>query len=79
VANATLFANFAPIFVTFGAWLLFQERITRTFITGLVFALGGAALLIRVSFGIGAQQVLGDGLGLLTAVFYAGYILSIKK
>lgn len=79
VANATLFANFAPIFVTFGAWLLFKERITWIFIAGLFFALGGAALLIGVSFGVGPQQVLGDALGLLTAVFYAGYILSIKQ
>lgn len=79
VANATLFANFAPIFVTFGAWLLFKERITRVFIAGLIFAISGAALLIGVSFGLGPQQVLGDGLGILTAVFYAGYILSIKQ
>jgi len=79
VANATLFANFAPIFVTFGAWLLFKEHISRLFLFGLVFALSGAALLIGVSFGLGPQQVLGDALGLLTAVFYAGYILSIKQ
>jgi drug/metabolite transporter (DMT)-like permease len=79
VANATLFANFAPIFVTFGAWLLFKEHISWLFLFGLVFALSGAALLIGVSFGLGSQQVLGDALGLLTAVFYAGYILSIKQ
>jgi drug/metabolite transporter (DMT)-like permease len=79
VANATLFANFAPIFVTFGAWILFKERITWLFVWGLAFALGGAALLIGISFGLGERQVLGDGLGLITAVFYAGYILSIKR
>jgi len=79
VANATLFANFAPIFVTIGAWFMFKERITWLFIAGLGFALGGAALLIGLSFGVGPQQVLGDALGLLTAVFYAGYILSIKQ
>ncbi len=79
VANATLFANFAPIFVTFGAWLLFKERITWMFIAGLFFALGGAALLIGISVGLGPQKVLGDALGLLTAIFYAGYILSIKQ
>ena len=42
VANATLFANFAPIFVTFGAWLLFQERITWS----LLIAPGPAAATI---------------------------------
>ncbi len=78
VANATLFANFAPIFVTIGAWLFLRERITVTFVVGLVLALLGASLMIGVSFGFGPQHVLGDGLGLLTAVFYAGYILSVK-
>lgn len=79
VANATLFANFAPIFVSTGAWLFLKERITSTFVVGLVFALFGASLMIGVSFSFGPQRVLGDGLGLLTAVFYAGYILSVKR
>ncbi len=79
VANATLFTNFAPIFVTIGAWFLFRERITRMFLFGLAFAMAGAVILIGVSFGAGPHQVWGDVLGLLTAVFYAGYILSIKQ
>ncbi|OGF52760.1 MAG: hypothetical protein A2Z21_08160 [Candidatus Fraserbacteria bacterium RBG_16_55_9] len=79
VANATLFANFAPIFVSTGAWLFLKERITLTFVAGLVFALFGASLMIGASFGSGPQRVLGDGLGLITAVFYAGYILSVKR
>jgi drug/metabolite transporter (DMT)-like permease len=78
VANATLFANFAPIFVSAGAWLFFRERITSVFVAGLVLALFGAALMIGVSFRFGPQHVLGDGLGLLTAVFYAGYLLCVK-
>ena len=28
VANSTLLANLAPIFVTIGAWLLYRERVT---------------------------------------------------
>src|SRR5437879_3250539 len=31
VTNATLFANFAPVVVTIGAWLFLKERITRRF------------------------------------------------
>jgi drug/metabolite transporter (DMT)-like permease len=79
VANATLFANFAPIFVTFGAWILYKERIRPLFLLGLLFAIGGAGMLIGLSFGFGSQKVIGDGLGLLTAFFYAGYLLSIKQ
>jgi drug/metabolite transporter (DMT)-like permease len=57
----------------------FKEHIKPLFITGLVCAIGGAGLLIGISLGFGTQQVVGDGLGILTAFFYAGYILSIKQ
>src|SRR6478609_4409334 len=31
VANSTLLANLAPIFVTLAGWLLWKQRFTRTF------------------------------------------------
>jgi drug/metabolite transporter (DMT)-like permease len=77
VANATLLANFAPIFVTLGAWALFKERVTRTFLTGGGLALAGATLLMADSVTLGVDTLFGDGLGLVTAVFYGGYILTI--
>jgi drug/metabolite transporter (DMT)-like permease len=79
VANATLLTNFAPIFVTLGAWLLWRERFKRVFYVGLVLAILGAGLLIGVSFTVGSQQILGDFLGLVSAMFYGGYLLSIKQ
>jgi drug/metabolite transporter (DMT)-like permease len=77
VANATLLANFAPIFVTLGAWALFKERVTRTFLLGGGLALAGATLLMADSLTVGVDTLFGDGLGLVTAVFYGGYILTI--
>jgi drug/metabolite transporter (DMT)-like permease len=79
VANSTLEANFAPIFVTLGAWLLFRQRVSRLFLIALVVTLGGAALLIGPSIALGGRTLLGDALGVLTAVFYAGYMLAIKS
>jgi drug/metabolite transporter (DMT)-like permease len=79
VANATLFANFAPIFVTLGARILFLERITVAFLLGLALALGGALLVVGNSLTLGRRQGVGDLLGLATAVFYAGYLLSVKR
>jgi len=79
VANATLFANFAPLFVTLGARLMFGERITSGFLVALGLALVGAVLVVGSSFQLTRRQVLGDGLGLATAVFYAGYLLSVKQ
>jgi drug/metabolite transporter (DMT)-like permease len=79
VANATLFANCAPIFVTLGAWLIFRQRITRLFVVGMVAALAGATVLMGTSLQISTRHLFGDALGVLTAVFYTGYILSVKE
>ncbi len=79
VANATLLANFAPIFVTLGAWLLFGERFTRSFLVGGAVALTGAVVLMSDSLSFGPEHLLGDALGLVTAVFYGAYILSIGR
>ncbi len=79
VANATLLANFAPVFVTFGAWLLFRERITVTFLAALALGLSGVAVLMGDSLSLDGRRLAGDGLGLLTAVFYGGYILAVSR
>ena len=79
VANSTLEANFAPIFVTLGAWLLFRQRVSRLFLIALAVTLGGATLLVGPNFALGGRALLGDALGVLTAVFYAGYMLAIKS
>jgi drug/metabolite transporter (DMT)-like permease len=79
VANATLFPNFAPVFVTLGAWVIFKHKITRLFLLGLVTALAGAFILIGISFPLCRIELLGDGLGFLTAFFYAGYQLSVSR
>ena len=79
VANATLLANNAPIFVALGAWLLWRERPTRGFLIGLALAVIGCALLSRGGFVPGQSTLLGDGLALLTGVFYSGYFLTVKR
>ena len=78
VANATLFANFAPIFVTLGARILISERITPRFLLGMTLALAGAAMVVGNSLRVTAEHVAGDLVGLATAVFYAGYMLGVK-
>jgi drug/metabolite transporter (DMT)-like permease len=79
VANSTLLANLAPIFVTLAGWLFFRRRVTRTFLVGMVAAIAGMFILVGPNFAIGGTRLAGDALGALTAVFYAGYMLSIKS
>jgi drug/metabolite transporter (DMT)-like permease len=78
VANSTLLANLASIFVTLAAWVLWRQRPTATFLAGLAAALVGVALLVRASLGFSPQALLGDALGVVTAMFYAWYLLSVK-
>lgn len=78
VANATLLANASPIFVTVGARLLFSERIYPAFVLGMLLAFSGVVVLMGASLDLAPQHLLGDALALLTAVFYAGYQLTLK-
>jgi len=79
VANATLFANFASLFVTIGAWLFFGDRITRLFLIGLALAFLGASGMMIDDLSLGSSHIIGNLLALGAAVFYAGYLLSIKS
>jgi drug/metabolite transporter (DMT)-like permease len=79
VSNATLLSNFAPIFIALWLWGVHRVRFTRIFIAGMVVALAGAVMLIGPNAMLGGDRLLGDGLGLVTAVFYAAYQLVIKN
>ena len=78
VANSTLLANLAPIFVTLAGWLFWRQRVTRVFLVGMVMALAGMFVLVGPNFAAGGTPLLGDALGALTGAFYAGYMLAIK-
>ncbi len=78
VANSTLLANFAPVFVVLFGWAVFGQRVSRRFLLAMTVALAGTCLLIGRDFRLDQRALLGDALSLITAFFYAGYLLSIK-
>lgn len=79
VANATLLANMAPIFVTLGGWLVFRTPITRIFLIGLALALAGVVALMGGPQALAGGQIAGDAIAIVASVFYAGYILSLGR
>jgi drug/metabolite transporter (DMT)-like permease len=79
IANATMLANFAPIFVALFGWLIFGQKVSLRFVVGMLVALAGTVFLVGSSFGLSQQHILGDLLGVASAVFYSGYLLSIKR
>jgi drug/metabolite transporter (DMT)-like permease len=79
VANATMLANFAPIFVALFGWLIFGHKVSLGFVVGMLIALAGTVFLVGSSFGLSRQHLLGDLLGMASAVFYSGYMLTLKR
>ncbi len=79
IANSTLLANLAPIFVTLAAWLLFRRQLSAKFLLGLATSIAGMGVLIGGDFRLSGRELLGDALGVVTAMFYAGYQLTVTR
>ena len=79
VANATLLANLAPIFVALAVWLFYGKRPTALFVVGLAIALAGVSVLLGGDFRAGGGALLGDLLGVATAMFYAAYQFTVTR
>ena len=79
VANAALLPNVAPVFVVLAGWMIFRVRVTRTYLAGLAAALAGIFALTGASLSVGWTQFSGDLLGVLTAVFYAAYLMTVER
>jgi drug/metabolite transporter (DMT)-like permease len=78
IANSTLLANLASLFVTLAAWLFFRQRPSALFVFGLGTALAGVALLVHSSVRFASGGLAGDAFGVVTALFYAAYLLAVK-
>ena len=79
VANSTLLANVAPVFVVLGGWILFGTRVTNTYVIGLATAMTGVFILSRASLSLSENHFQGDLLGVLAALFYAAYQMSVER
>jgi drug/metabolite transporter (DMT)-like permease len=79
VVNATLFLNFAPVFVSLGAWAIFGELPTRRAVLGYVVAIGGVALLLGGVATFARAKLFGDFLGLAAGAAYGGYLLVVSR
>ena len=79
VANATLLANLAPIFVTLAVWLFYRRRPGGVFLAGMAVALAGTVTLLGGDFSLAGGELAGDCLGVVTAMFYAGYQLAVGR
>jgi drug/metabolite transporter (DMT)-like permease len=79
VSKATFLSNLAPVVVIIFAFFILKEKFSKFFLVALAFSMGGMTLLLGESFQFNKTQFLGDILGVLTAVWYGCYIVSISQ
>lgn len=77
IANATLLATIAPLWVFLVAFLVFGQHLRRLEILGLVICLIGGIFLIGDSFTVDPSRLRGDAEGLITSFFFGLYIVFI--
>ena len=78
VANATFFATMAPLVTALGAAIILRERMARTTMAGFVLCVAGATLILGSSLRIDPDRLVGDGLGIVTAMFFGLYMVAVK-
>lgn len=78
MANATLMATLAPVWVVLFSRAFIGEDVSRKTYYGLAFCLVGAALLIGSSYRAAPDRVLGDVYGFITSIFFGLYFLAIR-
>jgi drug/metabolite transporter (DMT)-like permease len=79
VANVALLSNLNPLFVGLAGYFLFGQKFDRRFIVGLVLALGGAVAFELSEAQFTVDQLQGDALAFISAVFIATYLILIEK
>ncbi|WP_199349237.1 DMT family transporter [Nostoc flagelliforme] len=79
VANVALLSNLNPLFVAAAGYLLLGRRFDNRFVMGMVIALLGAIAFELHNIQFATDQILGDALAFLTAVFIATYLLLIEQ
>ena len=76
---ATVLGNFQVFFMALAGYLFFKEKIGMAFIIGLAVTISGLFLLVGLNWsGLSDQYQTGVVYGLLTAVSYTGFMLSLR-
>ena len=78
VANATLLSSLAPLFTILLNLFFFKEKAYKIYFLCLLLAIIGMGFLIKDSLTINADQLVGDGLSLVTAFLLACFFMMFK-
>ena len=78
VANSTVLRNLTPLFTSLCGWLILKQKFDRQFCWGMLIAIVGAVAIGWDDLQISQDNFLGDATALLSALFYAIYLLAVE-
>ena len=78
MANATLMACLAPVWVALFSGIAIGENVPRNSFIGLAVCLTGAFLLLGSSYQLAPDRLVGDIYGIITSIFFGLYFLAIR-
>ena len=76
VANALFTLSASPLITAVLAWMILRERLSRTTLIAIVFAMAGIGLM--VADGLGGGTILGNLLALLCAFFFSLFVIFLR-
>lgn len=78
-ANSEVLHSLTPLFTTLVGWIFLAQKFDRLFLMGMAIATIASIALVANDFSITLDKLQGDGLALLSAIFWAGYLLVLEK
>lgn len=79
VSNMMIIFSSNPIWASMGAIAFFGEKLSKRLILAYLLGLAGVYLLVTHELSVGNGSHIGDSSAVLSAVFYAAYMLTGKK
>lgn len=76
---ATILGNCQVFILALAGWLLYRERLRASFVLSIFLAMSGLYMIIGLDNGVlTSQYLVGIGMGILTAIAYACFLLLIR-
>lgn len=79
VANSEVLHSLTPLFTTLIGWRFLGQKFDRRFLMGIAIAIVGSIALAANDFSIALDKLQGDGLALVSAAFWGGYLIVTEK
>lgn len=78
-ANSEVLHSMTPLFTALIGWMFLSQQFDRRYLLGIAIAICGSCALVANDFSLTIDKLQGDGIALLSALLWTGYLLVLEK